>query len=76
MRTHVRLCASLLLVCAVGYGSYHAFAPASPDGTQASVSSIDPFGACTEASLDRASGQTRLGYCPASGTVTLTAGLH
>jgi hypothetical protein len=76
MRNHVRLCASLLLVCAVAYGGYHAFAPASSEGTQASVPNIDPFGTCTEASLDRTSGQTRLGYCPAPGTLTLTAGLH
>ncbi len=74
MRNHVRLCASLL-VCALAYGGYYAFAPAS-GGAQPSTSSIDPFGACTEASLDRASGQTRLGYCPTPGTVTLTAGLH
>ena len=75
MRIHVRLLGSVFVGCAVICGSYWAFSPATSLESRSALSAIDPFGACTEAILDRNSGKTRLGFCPARGIVTLTAGL-
>ena len=75
MRKHVRLLGSVLVVGAMAYGSYLTLSPA-PSADQPAIAAMDPFGTCTQASLDRTSGETRLGYCPAAGTVSLTAGLR
>jgi hypothetical protein len=76
MRNHVRLLGSALVVCAAVCGGYWAFSPGPSVESSSGFSAIDSFGACTEAILDRNSGKTLLGFCPAQGIVTLTAGLH
>jgi hypothetical protein len=65
-----------LVVSAVACAGYWALSPATPIDSKPHSSGIDPFGACTQATLDRTSGKTQLGFCPAQGTVTLTAGLR
>jgi hypothetical protein len=75
MRNYVRLCSLVLLACAAAYAGYRSLSAAPSREDQSILTTMDPFGPCTEASLDRRSGETRLGYCPVHGVVTLTAGL-
>ena len=75
MRGHLRLYGSVLLACAVIYGSYQFVSPEIEREVLPLPSKIGAFRTCTEASLDRSSGKTRLGFCPAPGIVTQTAGL-
>ncbi len=65
-----------LVVSAVACAGYWALSTTTSVEHKAHTSRIDPFGACTEATLDRTSGNTQLGFCPAQGTVTLTAELR